>query len=72
MTRKFLLNLDIRNSKGFMSFKSILKFIRSLENSVFLCNNTKGIELTNTLRFSLCYLREHEFQHSLQDTLNPI
>ena len=72
MTRKFLLNLDIRNSKGFMSFKSILKFIRSLENSVFLCNNTKGIELTNTLRFSLCYLRKHEFQHSLQDTLNPI
>ena len=38
------LDLNIRNSESLSSFKSkILKFIRLFKNSIFLCNNPKGI-----------------------------
>ena len=44
-------DLDIRNSESLTSFKSkVLKFIRSSENSIFLCNNPRGIQLLTRLR----------------------
>ena len=44
------LDLNIRNSKSLTSFKgNILKFMRPSENSVFLCNNPKGIQLLTRL-----------------------
>ena len=67
------LDLDIRNSESLTSFKgNILKFIRRSKNSVFLCNNPKGIQLLTKLRLGLSHLREHKFKHNFQDTLNPI
>ena len=67
------LDLDIRNSVSLISFKSkVLKFIRPSENSIFLCNNPKGIQLLTRLRLGLSHLREHKFKHNFQDTLNPI
>ena len=67
------LDLDIRNSVNLISFKSkVLKFIRPSENSIFLCNNPKGIQLLTRLRLGLSHLREHKFKHNFQDTLNPI
>ena len=51
---------------------NILKLIRPTPNSVFICENHRGIKLVTRLRVGLSHLREHKFKHSLQDTLNPI
>ena len=67
------LDLDIRNSVNLISFKSkVLKFIRPSENSIFLCNNPKGIQLLIRLRLGLSHLEDHKFNHNFQDTLNQI
>ena len=64
------LNLNIRNSESLTSFKSkVLKFIRPSENSIFLCNNPKRIQLLTRLRLGLSHLRDHKFKHNFQDTL---
>ena len=50
------LDLNIRNSESLTSFKSkVLKFIRPSENSIFLCNNPKGIQLLTRLRLGLSH-----------------
>ena len=65
--------MNICNSESLTSFKSkILKFIRPSENSIFHCNNPKGIQLLTRLRLDLSHLRDHKFKHNFQDTLNPI
>ena len=46
--------------------------IRPSPNSVFDIRNLKGIKLITRLRLGLSRLREHKFEHSFQDTLNPI
>ena len=67
------LDLNIRNSERLTSFKvKILKFIRPSENSIFLCNNPKGIQSLTRLRLGLSHLQDHKFNHNFQDTLNPI
>ena len=67
------LDLNIRNSESLTSFKSkVLKFICPSENSVFLCNNPKRIQLLTRLRPGLSHLRDHKFKHNFLDTLNPI
>ena len=51
------LDLNIRNSESHTSFKNkVLKFIRPSENTIFLCNNPKGIQLVKTLRIGLSHL----------------
>ena len=51
------LDLNIRNSESLASFKSkVLKFILPSENSIFLCNNPKGIQFLTRLRLSLSHL----------------
>ena len=43
------LNLNIHNSKSLITFKSkVLKCIRPSENSIFLCNNPKEIQLLSS------------------------
>ena len=67
------LDLNIRNSESLTSFKSkVWKFIRPSENSIFLCNNPKGIQLLTRLRLCLSHLWDHKFKHNFLDTLNPI
>ena len=68
-------NLDksIRNSESFSIFKkNILQFIRPSPNSIFNCQNPKGVKLLARLRSGLTHLRDHKFKHSFQDSLNPI
>ena len=51
------LDLNIRNSESLTSFKdNISIFIRLSENSIFLCNNPKGIQLQTRLRLGLSHL----------------
>ena len=67
------LDLNIRNSESLTSFKSkVLKFIRPSENSIFLCNNPKEIQLLIRLKLGLSHLRDHKFKHNFLETLNPI
>ena len=67
------LDLNIRNSESLTSFKrNVLKFIRLSKNSIFLCNNPKGIQLLIRLRLGSSHLRDHKFKHNFQDTVNPI
>ena len=67
------LDLNIRNSESLTSFKSnVLKFICPSKNSIFLCNNPKGIQLLTRLRLGSSHLRDHKFKHNFQDTVNPI
>ena len=67
------LDSNIRNSESLTSFKlKILKFIRHSENSIFLWNNPKGIQLLTRLRLGLSRLQDHKFNHNFQDTLHPI
>ena len=51
------LDLNIRNSESLTRFKdNISIFIRLSENSIFLCNNPKGIQLQTRLRLGLSHL----------------
>ena len=64
---------NIRKSESLNIFKiSILKIIRPSQNRVYNCDNHEGIELLARLRVGLNHLREHKFNDSFQDTLNPI
>ena len=44
----------------------------SIPNSIFNCENHKGIKLITKLRIGLSHLREHKFKYSFQDKSNPI
>ena len=49
-----------------------MQFIRPSPNSIFNCQNPKGVKLLARLRSGLSHLRDHKFKHSFQDSLNPI
>ena len=49
---------------------NIVKFIRSSPNSVYNCDNPKGLKFVTRLRLGLSHLREHKFKYSFQDTIN--
>ena len=67
------LSLEIRNSESYSIFKkSLLKFIRTIPNSVFNVADIYGIKLLTRLRVGLSHLREHKCRHDFQDTINPI
>ena len=67
------LSLEIRNSESYSIFKkSLLKFIRTIPNSVFSVADIYGIKLLTRLRVGLSHLREHKFRHNFQDTINPL
>ena len=65
--------MEIRNSESFSIFKnSLLKFIRTIPNSVFYADDIYGVKLLTRLRVGLSHLREHKFRHNFQDTINPL
>ena len=49
-----------------------MSFIRPEANSVFNCNSLKGLKFITKLRLRLSHLREHQFKHSFQDSINPL
>ena len=59
--------------KSFTDFKeNILSPIRPKANSVFDGNSSKGLKFVTRLRLGLSHLREHKFNHSFQDPINPL
>ena len=67
------LDPNLRNATTYANFrKGILSFIRPKPNSVYNCNNPKGLKLITRLRLGLSHLREHKFKHNFQDCINPL
>ena len=63
----------LRKAESLSLFKTnILKFIRPSPNSVYNCDNPRGLKFITRLRLGLSHLREHKFKHSFQDTINPL
>ena len=59
-----------RNSETRNIFKlKILKFIRTIANSIFDCHNPIGVTLLTILRLGLSHLCEHKSKHNFQDKL---
>ena len=62
------LDRDIRNSDSLNVIKlSLLKFVRSVANSVLEINNPYGLKLLTRLRLVLSHLRYHKFRYNFQD-----
>ena len=62
--------LEICKSVSYEVFKnSLLKFIRP-SNNLFNVSDSLGIKLLTRLRLGLSHLREHNFNHNFQDTIN--
>ena len=51
--------------------ENILTFSRSSANSFFNSHDIKAIKLIAKLQLGLSHSREHKFNHSFQDSLNP-
>ena len=67
------LDLNIRNSESLNIFKkTLLNFIRPSGSTVFNCHDAKGVKLLTRLRIGLSHLRDDKFEHSFEDSLNPI
>ena len=65
-------NAEFRNCESYRLFGcNIPKFIRPSSTSIFNCQNIIGIKLVTKLHLGLTHLREHKFNHSFQDSLNP-
>ena len=73
ITKWSKLGRNFRNSDSLYVFKlSLLKFVRSVANSVFEINNPYGLKLLTRLRLGLSHLRYHKFRHNFQDCINPM
>ena len=65
MTLKGLNQLKIQK-------KTLIKFIRTEENSIFWISGIYGIKLLTRLKLSFSHLNEHKFRHNFNDTINPM
>ena len=52
--------------------KKILKFIRPSSNSFYNCHSPTGIKYITIIWLGISHLRQHKFEHSFQDSINPI
>ena len=67
------LSLKICNSESYSIFKrSLLKFKRTIANSIFSFAKIYKIKLVTRLHIGLSQLIEHKFRHNFQDTINPL
>ena len=67
------LNPEIRRSGIYNIFrKLLLNFIRPSASKVYNINDTISIKLITKLRLGFSHLREQNFKHNFQDTLNPL
>ena len=67
------LNLEIKQSESLTQFKrSMLKFIRPVQNSIFDISDNEGVKLLTRLRLGLSHLNKHKFLHGFMDTVNPM
>ena len=67
------LDSRLKKAKSFTNFKkNILSFIRPKTSNVFNSNSSKGLKFVTRLHVWLSHLRKHKFEHSFQDSINPL
>ena len=67
------LDCYISNVDLFKVFKKcILSLIRPMPNSIYNTYNPLGVKYITRLRIRLSHLKEHQFEHNLQDSIDPI
>ena len=67
------LDPELQNSLTFSSFKhSLSRFIRPIASPVYDIQKARGLKLLTRLRVGLSHLREHNFRHNFNDTIDPI
>ena len=67
------LNDDIKKIEWIKKFKkTLIKVIRTKENSVFGVSSIYGIKLLTHLRLNFSHLNEHKFRHNFNDVINPM
>ena len=52
--------------------KTLIKIIRTKENSVFGVADIYGVKRLTRLRLNFSHLNEHKFRHNFKDTINPM
>ena len=68
-----ILNPVIKQSESLAQFKkSILQFIRPVQNSIFDISDNEGVKVLTRLRLGLSHLNEHKFLHRFTDVVNPM
>ena len=67
------LNDDFKKIALIQKFKkTLIRFIRTKENSVFGVSDLYGIKVPTRLELNISHLNEHKFKHNLNDTINPM
>ena len=67
------LNDDIKKIESIKIFKkTLIKIIRTKENSVFGVSDICGIKLLTCFRLNVSHLNEHKSRHNFNNTINPI
>ena len=67
------LGLSIRKSTNLNIFKSrSIRFVKPLENSVFICHNPIGIKYLPRIKLELSHLSYHKFKHGFLDAIDPL
>ena len=67
------LDCHIRNANSFKVFKKrLLRFIRPMPNSIYNIPNPLGVKYLTRLRIGFSHLKEHNFKHNFQDSVDPM
>ena len=66
------LNDDIKIESIKKFKKTLIKVIRTKENSVFGVSDIYGTKLLTRLKLNFSHLNEHKFRHSFNNTINPM
>ena len=67
------LNDDIKKIESIKIFKkTLIKIIRTKENSVIGVSDICGIKLLTRFRLNFSHLNEHKSRHNFNSTINPI
>ena len=65
--------MTIRKLNRLKKFKkTLIKSVRTKENSVFGDSNIYGVKLLTRLKLNFSHLNEHNFRHNFNDAINPV
>ena len=68
-----MLDMQIRRSQSFLSFKnSLLKIDQPTAKPTYNIHSPFGSKFLTILRLGLSHLSEHKFKHNFQNCVNPL
>ena len=73
ITKRNELDWYISNADLFEDLKKcILSFIRPIPNSIYNIHQLLGVKYLTRLRIGFSHLKEHEFKHNFQNSVDPM